>query len=491
MKLIINRFSNSPKAQSLFKNSLWSIFGAIISKGLLFISWIIVARILGSDGYGQFGIIRSTVLMFTSFAGFSLGITASKHVAEFIDENKIRTGKIIGLTMAFGIAMGLIVGILFYFAAPWLAIHSLKAPEIIDELKIGALILFFSSLNGAQVGALQGFMAFKVIAKINIIQSFVSVPLFILGAYYMGVNGTIWAFAFSYVFICILSYFSIKREAKSHKVQIQYVNSWSEKGILFNYSLPSFLGGIMVTPIKWISDSILVSSSGFSEMGLFTAALTFNNIILVGAGMMSAPFISIMARDKNDDKNSKFSRFNIIAPWAIGVFIASPFLMFPELGSYLFGESFAGKSFQLTFVFVLLFTIVIMFKQGLARLLIVHNLQWWGVWDNLLWGSILIIGFVFYPEKSANVLASWYLVAYVINTIAVLPIYYKKRILPKNIIESKEAIGIWLLVFLTAGMGMVEIVLVLKIVIYLIVLILSFLLFKRLLNQSSTIENKY
>ena len=71
--------------------------------------------------------------------------------------------------------------------------------------------------------------------------------------------------------------------------------------MLFNYSLPAFLSGLMVTPVKWYVDSLLVSKSGFNEMGVFTAALTFNNIILVGASMVSGPFIAIMAKKSGQE----------------------------------------------------------------------------------------------------------------------------------------------------------------------------------------------
>lgn len=450
---LIKRINDSPKAKELFTNSFWAVLGAILSKGLLFLAWIIVARILGSDGYGQFGIVRSTVLMFATFAGFSLGITASKHVAEFLSSEKERTGRILGLTMAFGILMGAVIGISFYLLAPWLARETLGAPEITGELRIGALILFFSSLNGAQIGALQGFSAFKLITKISVIQAVICFPLFVFGALYLGVNGTVWAFAISYILICVLSYFAIRNKARANFVKIDYIEAWKERKLLFTYSLPAFLGGLMVTPVKWYTDALLVSESGFSEMGIFTAALTFHSIILVGAGMISAPFISIMAKNKSDNRNSGFSKFNILAPWAIGIFVACPFIVFPELGSLIFGKSYAGEMFELTFIIVLLFTVLIMFKQGLGRIMAVYNLQWWSFFSNMLWGIVLISSFLLFEEQNAHYLAMAYLFAYFINIVIVLPIYYYKKIIPNNTIDSIESIGIWIILIGIAWSG--------------------------------------
>lgn len=477
------RIYNSPKALELFKGSFWSILGAIFSKGLIFISWVIVARILGSEGYGQFGIVRSTVLMFTSFAGFSLGITASKHVAEFLHLDKERTGRILGLTTSFGILMGLLVGILFYFLAPWLAAETLKAPEVTNELKIGALILIFSAINGSQMGSLQGFVAFKRIAIINATQAVISFPFFIIGALYFGVFGTIWAFAFSYILICLLSHFALKKEVKNHEVKIDYFNAWQEKKMLITYSLPAFLSGLMVTPVKWYADSLLVSRGGFEEMGLFTAALTFNNIILVGASMLSAPFIAIMAKNKNENRNSKFSRFNILAPWAIGIFFTAPFIVFPELGGYVFGDTFKGNRFELPFIYVLLFTIIVMFKQGLARVMAVYNLQWWSLGSNLVWGLCLIICFLLFREQDAYYLSVSYLIAYLINVLIVLPVYYKKKIIPEKTIESIEAFGIWFLVIFLAASGIYLESLIPRLILFIISVLGFIFLFHRLIFQ--------
>jgi O-antigen/teichoic acid export membrane protein len=487
---LVKKINNSPKALELFKSSFWSIFGTILSKGLVFLSWVIVARLIGSEGYGQFGIIRSTVLMFTTFAGFSLGITAAKHVAEFLSTDKEKTSRILGLTMTFGTLMGVFIGLLFYFLAPWLATTTLKSPEITAELQICSLILFFSALNGAQMGALQGFIAFKKIAIINIIQAVVSFPLFILGAFYFGIYGTIWAFALSYIIICLLSYFALRSVIKKNNLIIDYKNAWKEKAMLFSYSLPAFLSGLMVVPIKWIADSLLVSRSGFSEMGIFTAALTFNNIILVGAGMLSAPFIAIMAKNKNENRNSRFSRFNIIAPWAIGIFVCTPFIIFPETGGLLFGKEYTNKSFELTFIFVLLFTIVLMFKQGLSRIIAVYDLQWWGFVSNLIWGIILVSSFLLFEKQNASFLSISYLIAYILNTVIILPVYYRKNLIPDKSIASLNSFVIWLIILSISFVGIYIDSINIRILILVFSLVTFSLLFYKILMLKKTVINE-
>ena len=67
----------------LARGVFWSMAGAVISRGLMLAAWVLVARMLGKTGYGELGMIQSTVGMFGVFAGFGLGLSATKHVAEF------------------------------------------------------------------------------------------------------------------------------------------------------------------------------------------------------------------------------------------------------------------------------------------------------------------------------------------------------------------------------------------------------------------------
>ena len=62
----------------------WTFAGTVISRGLMFVATVAVARILGKTAYGELGMIQSTVGMFSVFAGFGLGLTATKYVAELI-----------------------------------------------------------------------------------------------------------------------------------------------------------------------------------------------------------------------------------------------------------------------------------------------------------------------------------------------------------------------------------------------------------------------
>src|SRR5437879_2227347 len=77
------RVEASPLAYRLARGTFWSLAGSLISRGLGLLSAILVGRILGKEEFGELGIIQSTIGMFGTLAGFGMGLTANKHVAEF------------------------------------------------------------------------------------------------------------------------------------------------------------------------------------------------------------------------------------------------------------------------------------------------------------------------------------------------------------------------------------------------------------------------
>ena len=457
VNVIKERLSNSIQAKELINGSFWSVVGSMTSRGLIFVAWILVGNLLGSDDFGAFGLIRDTILMFTVFAGLGLGITASKFVSEFIGKDVGKAARIMGLTMLFGIMADLLLGIIVYIYSPYIAGTVIDRPEYTLEFRIASVILFFCSLNGAQIGILQGLQRFKDIATVNFWQSVISFPLFYIGARFAGVRGAVMAFAFYNIIVCVLSHIKLKKAIKSMALELDFKDAFKEKRIIFTYSFPAFLSGLLVTPVKWVTDVMLFNSeNGAHEMGLFTAVYTFNLIFITVASMIDAPFLVVLSKNRDESINSNLNRVNVILPWCIGGLIIMPFMLFPEIIMAFFDSSFHGESFRVNMILVLLFTLIIMYKQGLARILAVNNLQWYGVISNLVWGISLICFFYFARSHGAVGLCLGYIVAYVMSTVFLLPIYKSKGLIPENTVFSWYALIIWLLVILVVFIGLFE-----------------------------------
>ena len=59
----------SGAARRLVGGTIWSATGEALARGSMLLSLILAARILGSAGYGELGLLRTTVATFTTLGG--------------------------------------------------------------------------------------------------------------------------------------------------------------------------------------------------------------------------------------------------------------------------------------------------------------------------------------------------------------------------------------------------------------------------------------
>lgn len=82
MWLIKHEFSRF-KESKLFKDSAWALIGSILGRGLSLFAGIAVARFLGKKIYGEYGMIKSNLVLVSVFSTFGLGYTATKFCSKF------------------------------------------------------------------------------------------------------------------------------------------------------------------------------------------------------------------------------------------------------------------------------------------------------------------------------------------------------------------------------------------------------------------------
>ncbi len=424
LKLKINSFKSAYlPAGSLrarfAKGAFWSLAGAVISRGLNLVSSIIVARLLGKVGYGELGIIQSTVGVFGVFAGLGLGMTATKYVAEFREKDPQKAGRIIALSSVVAFFSGGIVSIILIILSPWLASKTLSAPHLSGLLQISAGLLFFGAINSAQTGALSGFEAFKTIAIVNLISGVISFPLMVAGVWFLQLKGAVLALVASMVVNYFLNKIAIKRECKRYYIKPDVRNSVQEIPILWKFSVPAFLSSAMVGPVTWLCNTMLVNQpNGYAEMGIFNAANQWYNALLFLPGVMSQAVLPVLSerisiQDRvNSAKVLNFSvKTNGISILAIAIIgsIMSPLIM------QLYGEGF--RSSWPTLVVVLITASLLAIQIPVGNIIAVSGRMWLGFLMNLGWGIVFIF-FTWYLIKfGAFGLAGARLGAYIIHAV--------------------------------------------------------------------------
>ena len=443
---------NKYNSVGIIGNSIWSIVGEIISKGFIFLTFVIVARILGRYEYGQFGIIRTSILMFATFGGMGLGLTANKYISQEKKYNKVFAGKIIGLTHVVSAATGFFVCCLVYFFAEVIAIR-LNAQFLTAEIKISAGILFFSSINGAQIGILQGLESFKRLAISNLIQSLFFLILLTIGTYYWGVIGTISTYLISTILYTIILELAIYIELKKSEIKTQYSELKELNKIIFYFTIPAALTGIIVSPFKWFSETLIVKNGGFAELGIFQAAIIITTIIITISSGLNAPLISVLASKKDSvaSETQKLQYFNIYGSWFFFLIISFPFILFPNLILYIFGEKFNDPTIFKVNLLLLLYCGLLLYYQGITRTFIVNGYIWLSVLTNIVEG-VSLIGYIYVNQNFTSIgLSKAYVFSYVLRIVFTIPFLLYYRMIPRKMLYDKYfilSLSIFLIVIL-------------------------------------------
>jgi len=251
----------------------WSLAGAVISRGFTLGASIVCARFLGKSGFGELGMIQSTVGTFGILAGLGLGLTATKYVAEFRDHDPAKVGLILALSALAALFSSAIMAALLIAMSFFLARNMFAAPHLAGPLAAGAGLVFLGALNGAQTGALAGFEAFQTIARVNIWAGLSSFPLIGIGVWHWGLRGAVWGMVAAMAINWVLNNRALRQENSRSGISYDFAGSHREWRVLHKFSLRAFLASIVVGPVLWVCNMLLVhQQNGYSQLGLYAAA---------------------------------------------------------------------------------------------------------------------------------------------------------------------------------------------------------------------------
>ena len=305
----LHRIESSPLGVRLARGTFWSFVGSVAQRGLALVASIFVARVLGKVGFGELGIVQGTVMMFSVLAGFGLGMTGTKYVAEFRRKDPAKAGRTIALSRGVAWVTGACMMVGLMALAPVLAERTLAARHLSPLLRLAAITLLFSSINGAQMGALTGFEAFKTISQVNVWSGLVTFGLTVAGAYWGGIKGAVGGLVAAQAITCVIGGRALRRTAAGAQVPVSFRGCLQESGVLWKFSLPSVLTGLLVWPVNWICSAVLVNQpNGYGEMGLFNAANQTRTLLLFVPNLLVGTLFPILTSLHAENDRRRFKK---------------------------------------------------------------------------------------------------------------------------------------------------------------------------------------
>ena len=411
------RFKASTIAKRIAKNTLWNLLGSALSRLLVLLAMILVARVLGKTSFGELGLVQATLGVAGLMAGLGLGSTATRFTAQLVHSDKVRAGLVIGLIRQTTIIAIVLMSGVFILASSFIATYLLAAPHLESALIWGAVLMAANVMRGVQSGLIAGLERFDIAAKLNIFEGLLALFAMIVLADYMEVEGALIGLAIGSIAAQVIGKKILKAELNERGIQLVYRGCWREWKILTNYSLPSLLANLVATPVLWFCMTMLAHQpEGYAQLGIYNAAYQWHGpMIFIPMAVMSAS-LPALVREWEFGETKRFHRI-MLGMAGLTLAIAVPLVLLVSIFSPLV-MSFYGVGFREGWLILVLILAAAplhaLAKVASAALLGMNKA--WAVFNlNLCWGFVLsIMSIVLIPTTGVTGLATAFLVSYLV-----------------------------------------------------------------------------
>lgn len=415
----INRYTSSPVKARLAHGAYWGALAATAPRVITIFASFLLAHILGQSTFGEYGVINSTVSMVSAFSGLGLGATVVKYLAELKFSDPDRAGRILALSTIVNWISALLYALAFVLLGPWLASKTLAAPHLAPLLQLSAISLAMGTVNSIQQNVLTGLESFRISALITILTSTVQSVLLVFAAWMWQLTGVILALAIGSVITAIIYFNVIGNERHKYNIYLIWNEAKDEWRVLIKFSLPAFLGGILVGPAFWGANAILANQqNGYAELGILNAANQWQQVIQLIPGILGAALLPVMAEKfGNGDKLGSYNIMKkmmgiyaiIVVPAALILSLFSPLIMRG------YGQSF--ETGNITLVIIVFTSALLAIMTPVGQFIAASGKIWPGFLMNFGWAVCMLIGSFMLAKWGAKGIAGARFIAYLIHAI--------------------------------------------------------------------------
>ena len=422
---IFNKDSDSVISR-ISSGTSWVLIGTLSSKAFVFVATILIARILPKEVYGQLSIIRSTIALFVSLSACGVGATATRYIAEYRKSDPKKAIKMYYVANSFVWIMAIVSTAVLMYCAETLASDRLHSPDMTVELRIAAIILFFTLLNGAQTGTLSGFEDFQWIAKCQVIMGITEIIALCAGAYFFGLKGAVIGFGLTYCVAWVYNSIGIRRHLKAFGIsvisEIRHLH-FADFKPLVSFSLPVAATSWLQMIVYWWLKTSVISGAGFENMANYDIAEQWRSQIAFVPGIIATVVLPILSNvNKDKDSRRKVIKTNFFINIGTTGLLAIVISLFGPFVLMLYGNQYTN----LIPLYFLCFCAIFDSISSLSGTILMSAKKVvWALGTNLLWAISLwcvyhLLTSIVIPLE--NVLAISYFLAAVIQSVCILAV---------------------------------------------------------------------
>ncbi len=316
-------------ANRIIKGASIAFVLSILGTGMGYLLRIFVARSLPVDDFGLFYSILTFFSLFFVIKDFGLGSALVKYIPEFMVKGAYASiGRAIKSSFLLQLSIGAVIGLATFMMSDYIALsffHSEKASFLIKLFSV-ELVLAVSFLKMLLQG-FQKILAFSLIEAIRIAVIF----SFILASGDATLIGVAVSYFAASMMIQVMMALYVAKHVRGLGKGKALMGS--EKNVIIFGSFV-FLGSISTFLIGSADTMILTYFRSLYEVGLYQAAVSTSQMLLVFAGSLSVilfPVVSEMWAKGNKKELTTHVEFMIKSVFLFIAFAAAIFIAFPEI----------------------------------------------------------------------------------------------------------------------------------------------------------------
>ncbi|MBQ7691374.1 MAG: oligosaccharide flippase family protein [Muribaculaceae bacterium] len=369
--------------------AFWSVCGTSLARLFTLVAGIVCSLILGKEVYGQYGMVKSTVMTFMNVGGYFLSVTATKYIAEYRREHDARRmSSVYYVTNGFAVVVGAVMALVLLLCAGPLA-DLLKSPEMASMLRLSSFIVLLVVVNIAQEGVITGFEDFFGRAVVQVVGCAVQAVAMIAGCWLWGLMGGIVGFGVGFLCIALMNKVRINRDLRAEHVVLNWRDVHNEDfKILVSFSLPSLLMAIFFVPVFFVLRIWLKRFGDFADVADFEVSYQWFMLILFIPNAVGTMILPILTSLNNDGSHfRRVQKYSLLINGSVAAVVA---LLLAILSPWIFQLYGKGYTNPMPLVVLSVTSVFAALTTVLGYSITSKGRMWQLLLFNLIWAAIIL-----------------------------------------------------------------------------------------------------
>lgn len=395
----------------------------ILGRILLGFTPLVLARLLGLEKYGVYALVMSLVGVVAGTSSLGQNAALQKFLPEYAISDPARGHAILIASVRIVGTVILVVSGILLIASNSIARSIYRDASLTGVFRFSILIIAGTVLFNHFSSVMLGLHRVSTLSISSIVRSGSFLAFGAGGAWFFGLYGAlagqVIAASLALAIMICETRTATLRGPRLENATYAFRDVAAE---IMSFGVPALLAGVVVTFGNWWGTTMLVRHAGLQQLGLFGAAYSLMQVMLLLPSSLTVPAVSYLSQTRAVSGDQAFNELvgsNLRLIWALTLPISFAFALFSRtIMVHVFGKAFAPAAGPVYWMALTALLIAVNTQIGAAISSI--GRMWHALAINAIWMSTFIpLSYFAIIRNNALGLAQSYALSYAIFTAVV------------------------------------------------------------------------